>query len=334
MKLSPYRISIAAGLGWLAHGPCRAGLPFRVGEPWPEAVQADILAACAVVLAVIAGALLWRHHVLRGALLDAQDRLAAEQALRAGAESALLETHANLCKLAAAQDQLLLAERRRIAADIHDDLGQNLLTLKMDLSALHAAAGLPAWLKRHLALVAAHVDVTVRSLRVVINCLRPIALEQGLRCAVERQLEEFSRISGVAHQLETARYTVADTADANAEAAECAVFRVLQEALSNVMRHAQASEVKVALCRSGRQLRLSVQDNGVGLAPDLERCGHGLPGIEERVKAAGGCYSLQSEPGRGTLLRIVIPALPEAGTADAKRAGATATDFVEDQAAA
>ncbi|TWI46507.1 two-component system sensor histidine kinase UhpB [Pseudoduganella flava] len=142
-------------------------------------------------------------------------------------------------------------------------------------------------------------------------------MEQGLRLAVQRQLDEFARISGIRCHLETEAPDAAGIAapaprrradrDAFA-AAETALFRILQEALSNVLRHACASEVHVALGRGVDTLLLTVRDNGVGLPPGCECQGHGLSGIADRVKAAGGQLTLDSQPGQGTTMHVALPA--------------------------
>lgn len=207
----------------------------------------------------------------------------------------------------AVPDAILQAERRRIASDIHDDLGQNLLTLKIELGALQTLPGLPHAARRQLDTLLTHTDASVRSMRSIINGLRPVGLEHGLRCAVERQLAEFTRISGIHYQLESALYG-SDTACA----ADTTMFRVLQESLSNIARHAGATEVRIALCRNAHELSMTVRDNGVGMAGGPPRSGCGLLGIEQRVAAAGGCFVLASAPGQGTALTISIPTAPAA----------------------
>lgn len=198
----------------------------------------------------------------------------------------------------------LSSERQRIAADIHDDLGQNLLTLKLDLAALRrrpSRPDLPAELDR----MAAHIDATSRSLRAIINGLHPVALEQGLRSAVERQLHEFARANGIGFNLEDARY-----GHDGAGPAEATVLRVLQESLSNISRHAQASEVRIALARDEHELSLTVHDNGIGLPDGPVRRGLGLLGMERRVADAGGWLALASTPGHGTALTVAVPNAP------------------------
>jgi signal transduction histidine kinase len=268
--------------------------------------------ACASALAALAkpppfvlAALLWRRRRRGDAPPSLRQQLAGERALRAGAEQALREAHARLGQLEALRDGIKEEERRRIGRDIHDDLGQNLLALKIDISMLHVgSAGLHPQLHQKLGAIAANIDLTIRSLRCIINDLRPTALEAGLKTAVDRQLSEFSRISGIACRLEAHDGVFDGVAGA---ALEAMLLRVLQEALSNIARHAKASAVTVALSRDGAGLSMTVRDNGVGMPDGQARRGCGLLGIKDRVAAAGGRLAIDSQPGQGTALSLSVP---------------------------
>jgi signal transduction histidine kinase len=223
------------------------------------------------------------------------------------AEEELLHSRSMLRKLADHQETVREDERKRIARDIHDDLGQNLLVLKIDVATLHARTGeRHPKLNRRVALVLENIDGAVKSLKSIMNDLRPAALDLGLHCAVEWQLQQFERMSGIACELEAP-----DPPDFNLnEARTLAVFRILQESLSNVLRHAEASEVRVALACDARGFTMRIRDNGKGMAPGSGRKADsfGLIGIKERSYALGGELTLESGPGRGTLLRLFIPA--------------------------
>ncbi|GAB2840404.1 hypothetical protein GCM10027277_04200 [Pseudoduganella ginsengisoli] len=249
-----------------------------------QILSGSTLWCSAMLLATIL--LLWRCYVLAIAV----------KALRAECDSALAQ------------------ERQRIAADIHDDLGQNLLTLKLDLAALCGQPVRPD-LPAHLERMSAHIDLTSRSLRAIINGLHPVALEQGLRSAVERQLHEFARANSIVFSLEDACYH-----SDGAGPAEATVLRVLQESLSNIVRHAQASEVRIALARDEHELSLTVHDNGVGLPAGPVRRGLGLLGMERRVAEAGGWLALASTPGHGTALTVGVPNVPAAPAAPSPHA--------------
>lgn len=279
--------------------------------PCLAAADASALPGSTLALLWLA-ALGWRglrlsRRLLHGGarLAAAQQALAGERAARQQADAALDDARQALATLAARQGSVAArarqCERRRIARDVHDDLGQNLLALKLDLEQLQARAGTPQ--APQLARVLANLDITIRSLRTIINNLRPAALDAGLQAAIERQLREFSRASGIACRLD---------ADAAAFAA-CAplalgalLYRVLQEALSNVARHAQATEVCIVLERRDGRLRFEVHDNGIGIG--VQRAsGCGLLGIGERVAARGGRFAITSSAGAGTLLSLDIP---------------------------
>jgi signal transduction histidine kinase len=250
-------------------------------------------------------ALLKRHLRLDDKLADVEARLAIEIHARALAERALANTHLALCKLARKQESVRESERRRIGRDIHDDLGQNLLALKIDLSLLHVSAtGTHPQITQRVDGMIGNLDATIRSLRAIINDLRPLALESGLRHALEWQLSEFSRLHGIAHAF-SAEPSVFDAVPDRER--DAMVFRIMQESLSNIVRHAQATEVAVDLRRCGDLLTLAVRDNGVGMPPQIANKGSGLLGIRDRISAIGGQFALESSPGKGTLLSMSIP---------------------------
>jgi signal transduction histidine kinase len=209
---------------------------------------------------------------------------------------------------AAQQRKVRDEERQRIARDIHDDLGQHLLSLKIELSLLRMSAGSahPA-LRQRLDTMAGNLDQTILSLRAIIHNLRPQGLEQGLRAAIEGQLAEFARLNDVHCSFDADAQAFAQGPD---EQRDAALFRVLQEALANVARHARATELHVALRLQAARLVLTVRDNGVGMPRQGgTACGQGcgLDGIGQRVAQAGGCFAIDSEPGAGTLLSLSFP---------------------------
>jgi signal transduction histidine kinase len=254
----------------------------------------------------------WGFHALLGRHLRFNDRLAYSEAQlgierhgRQLAERALADAHTSLCRLTHQQEHVRENERNRIARDIHDDLGQHLLALKIELSLVQVSTtGAHPLLHQKIGSLLHSLDLTIGSLRAIINDLRPLALEQGLQSAMETQLAEFSRINGIPHQLEADPEAFHANPD---RAVDAMLFRILQESLANVVRHAQATEVKIALHRSGDQLTLKVRDNGIGMAGQPASRGCGLVGIADRVAAAGGRFAIDSEPGAGTLLSLSIP---------------------------
>jgi signal transduction histidine kinase len=234
-------------------------------------------------------------------------RLEQEQQRRLQAEGALHTALARASALAVSLDHARGEERARIARDIHDDLGQGLLALKIELSMLQLGTSSSQPKLRHkLSTILEHLDAAIVSLRSIISNLRPAALCDGLRPAVVKQLEEFSRLSNIAHTLRAAP----DAFEGNGEL-DPVIFRILQEALSNIARHAQATDVAVTLVRQRDQLRLTISDNGVGLPASASPHGCGLHGMRERAAAVGGQFDVYSRPGAGTLIKLCIP-LPQA----------------------
>jgi len=252
-------------------------------------------------------ALLRRHLRLDEHLADAEAQLAIERHGRAVAERALATTHISLCQLARAQETVRENERQRIARDIHDDLGQNLLALKVDLSLLHVSTtGAHPLITQKVDTMIGNLDITIGSLRTIIHDLRPTALEQGFVHAIEWQMSEFTRMHGIRHSL----HIDPSVFDAGAHRdCETLLYRVLQESLSNVVRHAHATDVTVNLARAGKQLQLKVKDNGVGLGTKLSTGlrGCGLAGMRDRVEAIGGSFAIDSLAGVGTIVSLSIP---------------------------
>ncbi len=254
-------------------------------------------------------ALLRRHLRLDDKLADLEAQLGIERHARETAERALANTHVALCKLAKQQETVREVERQRIGRDIHDDLGQNLLALRIDLSLLHVSTtGAHPHITQKVDSMLGNLDQTIASLRAVINDLRPLALAAGLAQAIASQLNDLSRMHNIEHQLRAEPGVFDCPPDQERDAA---VFRILQETLSNVARHAHASEVVVELQRCGGVLTISVRDNGVGMKSGAQEYGSGLPGMRERAAAIGGKVVIESKPGVGTLVRLSYP-VPQA----------------------
>ncbi|MFA6069191.1 MAG: sensor histidine kinase [Janthinobacterium sp.] len=279
----PYRLSILACLaaGALAslYAVHAAGPLAQASLPWP------LMTACALLPGALA-LLLWRQHRL--AL-----RLRVLEQLRADAERT---------RLASAQRKAREQERLRIGRDIHDDLGQHLLTLKIDLSLLLASThGATPQLARQLAVMARNVDLSIAALRRVIHDLRPPALDAGLQAACDSLLADFQRSTGIDcssdYRLDAAAGSVHGPL----------LYHALQEALANIARHARATHVQLRLQQEGDTLACRISDDGVGLAGSPPRLGSGLSGMHERVAAAGGSLHIDSHSGAGTTLHLSLP---------------------------
>ncbi|HJV84706.1 MAG TPA: sensor histidine kinase [Noviherbaspirillum sp.] len=196
-------------------------------------------------------------------------------------------------------------ERKRIARDIHDELGQQILVLRMDLLRLRdCIADAHPQLQTVIEDVLAQLDTTMQSVRAVIRGLRPALLDLGLRGATEWQCAEFMRRSGIACDL---AWNVGDIV-VNDHCAT-ALFRTLQESLTNVHRHARASRVWVTVYIDNKHIVMTVSDNGIGSAPveHARTNSFGLSCMRERITALGGKLAIDSAVHEGMTLTVSLP---------------------------
>ncbi len=236
-------------------------------------------------------------------------RAAGERTDRKRAEERLRESHEQLRALSVYLQYVREEERTRIAREVHDELGQSLTRLKMDLAWL--AGRLPRsqrTLLDRLTDMSNHVDATIQSVRRIATELRPGILDDlGLVAALEWQANEFQCRTGIeCHVTSTLQDTLLD-ADLNT-----AFFRIFQETLTNIMRHANASRVEVRSTQHDDRVVLTVADNGRGITPDeiADRRSIGLLGMEERAALLGGDVEIKGEPGKGTTVTVKIPLAP------------------------
>jgi len=220
------------------------------------------------------------------------------------AEAELLRSRAQLSALAAHVESVKEQERLHLAREVHDDLGGNLTTIKIGLS----------WLMRHLppeqplliertAYLDNVVDQTFEAAHRIASNLRPAALDFGIVSAIAWQLQRFTRNTDIPHEFSASEDTIPLDPDA-----EIAAFRIVQEALTNVARHARASRVKLRLVREPDSLRITLTDNGRGLQPAPENGhGFGILGMIERAAALGGALTVQPARRQGTQVSLRIP---------------------------
>ncbi|HUW36333.1 MAG TPA: PAS domain-containing protein [Rhodocyclaceae bacterium] len=219
-------------------------------------------------------------------------------------ELALLNSRQQLRAMAAHHEGLLEEERKHIAREVHDELGQLLTALKMDISLLRLRFGGDPALQRKAEDMRLLVDRTLDVVRHVASNLRPAALDHGIVPAIEWLAEDFS------HRWEMSCEVAVQGKDIALDDTQAtAVFRVVQESLTNVARHAQASGVVITLSGDDSGLQLRVQDNGLGFDPAVVRRAHGfgLLGMRERVLALGGSLKIDSASGKGTGVVIDLP---------------------------
>jgi PAS domain S-box-containing protein len=213
-------------------------------------------------------------------------------------------------------------ERGRLARDLHDDIGQALTALKIQLESLPRPAGESA-LRTRVEECVETTQHTLERVRQLSLSLRPPQLDDlGLAAALRSHLDRQARVAGLASHV--------DMHDAPPEVSpetETACFRVAQEAINNVLRHARARNLWLRLFVSGGRLALSVRDDGQGFDIESMRrradagASLGLVGMEERVALVGGSFELRSAPGEGTMMLATFPLLDEQeGAKDAERA--------------
>ncbi|MBX3379951.1 MAG: sensor histidine kinase [Phycisphaeraceae bacterium] len=205
-----------------------------------------------------------------------------------------------LSQLFDAQEQ----ERARIARDLHDELGQQLTAILVSLRTVEQAESLPVAHSRAKT-AAESAAAALGEVRRISRGLRPIVLEDlGLIPAVEHLCEETQANHGI--RIELAVELKPD--ERFPAATEVCIFRVLQESLTNCVRHAQATHVRAVLSRDAETLSLTVRDDGKGF--DATRPfgpSFGLHGMRERVELLDGRYDIESVRGKGTAVRVVLP---------------------------
>lgn len=220
------------------------------------------------------------------------------------AQQEVADSRAGLAELAAHMEQVKEQERTRIAREIHDDLGGNLTAIKIALAML--AKRLPPdqpQLADKAAYVDSLVDRTIEAAHRISLDLRPPMLEFGIVAALEWQVREFEKQAGIACSFLSNEKDIELSTDHAS-----ALFRIFQEALTNIAKHAGATRVTVSLQRLRSEVALRIADNGGGvLAEDRVKPGSfGLRGMSERARALGGTMALSSAPGGGTIVTIKI----------------------------
>ena len=225
---------------------------------------------------------------------------------RRRAEQELKRSQQALRGLSKAANEALEAERRRTARELHDELGQSLTALKMDLESLRSSLPpeLPDLGERALAMHAL-LDGTIAATRRIAANLRPLMLDDlGLAAALDWLTHNYSNHTGIATDL-----VIDDSVAQVPEPIASALYRITQESLTNVAKYAQATAVEIRLERVGDSVQLQVRDNGRGIeAADQDKRGaFGLLGIRERVTLLGGEVAISGGPGQGSEVRARIP---------------------------
>jgi signal transduction histidine kinase len=198
--------------------------------------------------------------------------------------------------------RLLEEERRRVARELHDEMGQQLAALRMEIAVLRQAPARQPSNDVALGMLLGRVEALVVSVRRIVAELRPPALDGGLAAALDWLVSEFERQTHVACEIE-----IEDCASGMSGDTAAMVFRIAQESLNNVRRHAQARTISLRLREAETGCELCVQDDGIGFDPSTRSTGFGILGMEERARALGGTLAIVSASGHGTRVQLRLP---------------------------
>ena len=241
-------------------------------------------------------------------LAPAVDRALSDAGLRRTHEQAeenLRRSHDRLRALTGHLQFVREEERTRIAREVHDELGQALTGLRLDLSWLSGQLRGARGPRRKIKSMSVQIDATIQAVRRIATELRPGVLDSlGLAAAIEWQAAEFQTRTGIRCEL---KIEVTETIWEHNFSSAC--FRIFQETLTNIIRHARASHVAVRLTRVGRDLVLTVHDDGRGITArqSAHAASIGLIGMRERAAQLGGDVSFAGAPRRGTTVTLRVP---------------------------
>ncbi|MGZ5036907.1 MAG: PAS domain-containing sensor histidine kinase [Usitatibacter sp.] len=238
------------------------------------------------------------HRFFTVILRDVTDRDRAEKALR--------ESREEIRALGLVAQNLREQANSRVARELHDELGQALTALKIDVIWLKEhAASKDAAIQAKLASMQFLLDGTVAATRRISADLRPLVLDDlGLAAAADWLVQNFTNRTGVACDL-----VIGPGFDDLEDPFATTLFRALQESLTNIAKHANATRVEVTLSRHDGELTLSVRDDGRGFLPDEPRkpTSYGILGLHERAYLLGGDVTVDSAPGQGTIIEMRLP---------------------------
>jgi signal transduction histidine kinase len=222
---------------------------------------------------------------------------------RARITEALREREARIAELSAHLLCVQEEERKRISRELHDETGQALMVIRLYLGMLESSAASRARGKIRETLGV--VDRTIEGIRRIIGRLSPLVLQElGLIAAIRKEAKDLAKSTGV-----KARVAVGDDVGRLAPECETAIYRVVQEALHNVAKHAQAKSVNIQVRRESGVVRLLIEDDGQGMAKTTGFTrSFGLAGMRERIGMLAGSVKVSSSKGKGTRIEVVVPA--------------------------
>jgi signal transduction histidine kinase len=242
----------------------------------------------------------------RGLLRAIADR-SAMAIDRARMTDALREREMRIAELSAHLMHAQEEERKRISRELHDETGQALMVIRLYLGMLEAGVtqhGARMKIRETLEVV----DRTIEGIRRIIGRLSPLVLQElGLIAAVRKEAKDLAKSAGV-----KARVNVSPDFGRMSTAAEAAFYRIVQEALHNVAKHANATTVNIEMTREDGSVRLLIEDDGVGIAsqkPNPGRQTFGMAGMRERIGNIGGKMKVTSSRGKGTRIEVIAPVM-------------------------
>lgn len=224
---------------------------------------------------------------------------------RARMTDALREREQRIAELSGHLLRVQEDERKRISRELHDETGQALMVIRLYLGMMES--GVTGHnVKAKILETVEVVDRTIEGIRRIVRKLSPLVLQElGLVAAIRKEAKDLARNTGI-----KARVLISEEVGRLAPGTEQAIYRVVQEALNNVGKHAHAKNVTVQVSRQGGTVHVSVEDDGTGIQTRSNSRGHsfGLAGIKERIATMGGTSRVVSAKGKGTRIEISVPA--------------------------
>ena len=289
--------------------------------PWGLFAQVSAVAMCALAASanifIVSGQFLPKNSFALAVVvaLGASILIAREvERHRSGARVSALEAAVHVERLAQSERQLQLLsgrilslqeeERNQVALELHDDVGQSITAMKFLVGAIHETCADNEGQRTRTAEVLGLLDETLLSIQRLARQLRPSTIgDLGLSAAVESYAEDFERRTGVECVV-----VIDGAVDRSGQDASTALFRILQEALTNVARHAEASKVSVTLRRDEAAVALIVHDNGIGISEEepAPSSSLGLLGMRERARRFRGDVWLRRDSEGGTVLKATV----------------------------
>jgi PAS domain S-box-containing protein len=269
----------------------------KTGKPWEFGIQ-----QCSEVR----NWKTWEERLFHAIGNRLSDSLSAQLTYQnlLGSQEQLRRSNKQLFELSMRRESDREDERKRIAREIHDELGQNLTALRMSISQLRFQFGSTnPELSSHIEHMHKLATLAIKTVRDVTKSLRPPVLDMGICAALSWLVNEFQRSTHTLHAISLPSETIAVD-----EEHAIAVFRIVQESLTNVVRHACASRVDVTVQATTGSLHICIRDNGKGFdTGKVKWGGFGLLGMTERARMTNGTFEIHTKPGEGTSVTVIIP---------------------------